>query len=89
MKRILLVILFILSLAVSTHAANVYIDPDCPTPGNGSTGTCNNDGNDPLATSYGISWNASNDYYWKCDTVDEVDYLIVTSIDGTDPNRVV
>jgi len=45
MKILFLTILFLL-IAPTVHGATFFIDADCATPGDGSTATCINDGND-------------------------------------------
>jgi len=84
-KYIVLILVFL--FASTSFAANVYIDPDCGTNGDGSSGvTCGANG--PKNTIVGVSFSASNDYYWKCGTTDTIaSTRTISGITATSENR--
>ncbi|MFC1751591.1 hypothetical protein ACFLY5_00395, partial [Patescibacteria group bacterium] len=72
------------------HAANVYIDPTCSNPGNGSKGVCDSTTGDNPLKNWPDSFNANNDYYQKSGTISKTSVKRnIYSVNGNENNRIV
>jgi hypothetical protein len=83
-RHIIFIILFFASYA---SAANVYIDPDCGTPGDGSSGVCGGVGTDPHDSLMDVTFSSSDDYYVKRGTTDTVTTEIDIDASGADTDN--
>ena len=86
------IFILILLFAALAFGADVYIDPNCGTPGDGSGHTCGDDpgGTDPLASWSDVTFSASDDYYQKCGTINTINaYLAIWSLTPTSENHLI
>ncbi len=64
-----LALIALVLLSPNADAATFYIDPDCATPGDGTSDTCSGLSTDPFDNWTDVTWTAGNSYFQKAGTI--------------------